>query len=462
MKTTSTTIGNETMAVANPNEISGTLQTWKYRDQKARNYIEVPTNYGRIRNIAKAVIYDIEKQTGEQRNEQKGQIKILKHAVKTGEFVPTPIFASVTDDSLVRYDGKRAFVNIENITLALTDGLQRNTCLEELRIEDGDTKHVDKLPITIRVYLEPEERKKDFLRLNKGKPIDVSHILNLEIDAGISAGDPETSKQAKSLAGKLHKNSKSHLNNQVNLSGGGSAPIKLSMIATAHKTEQPQTLYGSAMIAKQFEKDEDWIVLRLIQLWQILSSKTPDLVKAGGALCPPPESRQKSVAKLIIGMSNLFMYRLFLLGQDVPTDEDIDIFVSSANKVFSSATKSPSAPQQRDALGRFGGLLMMDLHGNPNIVTGFHDALPISLLQLFSGPSYGVTKLDKAPKVAKTPKVAEVVEEVAEDFGELEDQKEYPDSMLEFDATETQDEVLRAQKAFEKMNAEEDEDTINF
>lgn len=403
--------------------ISGTTQVWQIGDNKARKYVNLQTTYGNLRKLCKVEVYD--GKNGEQRPVNKPWATTLKKEMISGKFVPAAFYASVINDEDVTYTttdrGTKADIRFDNGVLALTDGSHRNNVLESLRGTYVSERIIDNLPVTMMVNLEAENRVHDFLKYNAGREVNATHMLNLKIDTG-DIGDPEVHEMARSMANELNEHINSHLNNSIDILGGGSAPLTLKVAINSHKSEQPMSLYGTALICRQYEKDVDWGVSQVVEAWQILSEMNPELVKAGGSLCPPPAGKKRP-ANMIIGMANALAYRLFLLKEEKCSDEEVGLFSAAASTVFGGVDNLGNSETQRILLGNFVDELLTDVRdeaetGERELFTGFHDGLPISLGQLFSMAAFGRESLPKPLKTKKTKEVKKLV--IIESTGPIE------------------------------------------
>ncbi len=418
----------------------GTLQNWTLQDGKERKYITAEMNYGKARKTLKADIYNPSSTDGEQRPKQNEQVRVLRNAIMDGSYTPDAFTASVKDGHNITYEKSQAIVEVlDTEPLALINGFQRFTALEELRAGNVPTRLIDNLPVTCMIMLDPEKRKENFVNLNKGKPVNKTHLLNLMVDSKLVLRgnvDATLVASAREIAQALQKNGDSHLNNLINLSGYGGASIPLASIASYHKSEQPKSLYGTALICRDFGKDVQWGVDRLVEAWGLLRDQCADLIEAGNVLCPPPDGKNAGAA-LVVGLGNLLAYRLKLLDQEESTDVDVEMFINAAREALSVGDDN-TVSQMRTLLGNFAAEFLKDLaelSEEDALPIGFHDGLPIALSKMFSAKAYGREELPKEKK-AKKPRKAVATpkeEEVPETTNDVETSTDDSDTVDGFD-----------------------------
>lgn len=391
--------------------IKGPLRTWAYSTNKGRQYTLWMTNYGTFREAAKVDIYNGNPESGEQRSQIESWTNTLLKAVEDDEYTPADISATVNDASCISIKDKTVTIDVKGKILSVTDGCQRIGALEKLRNKSANPRLVDQLPIEVKIMLDPENRTKDFINLNKGKPVNTTHIRRLLIDIG-KTSNPTMSKFSKDLAEHLQKDSDSHLNNVINMFGRGSGGVDFAAITSEHASEKAMSLYGASMIADAYQKDVKWIAGRIIEAWLILSEEAPELVEPGAILCPPPNGK-RIPAKMIVGLGNAIAYRLMLTGEEKISDPEIDRFVAAARRVFGDLGDLGDAPNQRTLLGDF----IVDFYEDLNDIeldTEWHCGIPISMGKMFSMRAFGREALPKPLKEKKkSVKKMVVVESLA-------------------------------------------------
>lgn len=418
--------------------VKGTVQNWHMGNGKEKKYLTAEIKYGSARTLLRADVYNVENSLGEQRPKDQTQVRKLRNAIENGNYTPASFAASVKDNHEVRFEKNQAVIEVdEQEPLALINGFQRFSALESLRDKGGVTqKLIDNLPITCIVHLNAASRKIDFLNSNKNKPINKTHMLNLMVDSkAIEKGDPALVENARNIARLLQAEVNSHVYNQIGMSGYSKAAINLSSLTSSHASEQASSLYGLAKVAREYEKDNDWAVQRVVDAWQILQDATPELLETGKVLAPPPNGKVLG-ASLIVGLSVLLAYRQKLLEQDKPTDNDIELFVTAARAVF-DISDEVTIKEKRSLLGDFAELFFADLAEREDTPVGYHDGLPIPLSRVFSGPSYGRESLpkEKAPKKGRgrPKKVKEAAPAVPDKDGEVESSESPSDTDEEFE-----------------------------
>jgi len=372
--------------------LKGVVQTWNLTEDptKSRKYLVVNTNFGTYFKYFQAYRYEIETGEGEQRHNKVSKINKLRKAIIDGTYTPTPMSASVLENTNVVIDDKnRATIQLdENNKLAITDGDHRYAALSEIRKEDSLRRKVDNLPITITLYLDHSKRKEDFVNLNMGFAVNRNHLLNLQIDSGkIDPKKDSYYKTVRSLAIKLNKDTVSPFKDLVQFSAE-KAPLSFSILATTRSGELIQSLYTTAKFMEKCNLSEGEIINSLIGFHGWLSKNSIALT-SGKLLEFPPDGARRS-ASLFLGVFNTWIYYLYLNNRKQPVAKDYKILKGALPNIEEDRAGDLSTKRCPNVLKEFAQCLFNEMSEDEDCRFAFHHGLPVSLLVMSSCSSFGV------------------------------------------------------------------------
>ncbi len=405
-----------------PLSLRGKIQQFNLSgiENDGRSYINTNVNYGTLRTYFTAYQYDASAGTGEQRESPLRHVNKLRGVVINKCYTPTSFSASVLPDSQITIKGKDVEIQLsEQNKLPLIDGNCRFNALESIRKEGGSTERkIDNLPIPLLIYLQPENRKKDFININAGLTVNRSHILCLKLDDGIA--DPVKLPYllaARKLAKKLNDEPHSPFHNQIKFAAQGCAPIAFSNIVTDRKSDLLNSLFFSAKLIELFGKNDVWFIEKINLVYGLITSKT-NCATEGKLLCLPPNG-PKGAANLFIGVVNQFCYYLYLHDREKETKKDTDLLVKSLEEIYDENVNGDLGSTRRQLLSHnFGQLLFNSINVDSDSIHGCHFGIPISLLVSTSPSCFGVEpppkSIEEKPRRGRPSKVAPVIEEATE------------------------------------------------
>jgi hypothetical protein len=399
-------------------KLRGTVLDWNLGDPtiKGEQYFVTNINYGLLREIAKPYLFSAVDGTGEQRAQKKARIRQLRNAISKGEYTPAAWYMGVRDDHDVEFDNDKVVVNVDSsYPLPLTDANHRRAALEELRADGGIMQRkIDNLPITCIVHLNPNKTKLNFINLNDKFNVDAGQMLTMKISNGaVKSNQKEFYSLALDIARLLHTASNSHLYRLIKFDtqSGGSLPFK--SISQSGKSDLSTSLYGMAMICKDYGKDAEWGANQILFAYETLLSDAPELIKKGMVLAPEPDGTMGG-STLIVGLGNMLAYRMKLLGREIPLKADNDQFIKAVREVFTGEVVDGNFSTQRKRMfmGEFTRALFADLVEAEDTLIGAHEGIPIVLCNLLGTSTFNVSKFEKPKgKRGRKPKVVAPVKE---------------------------------------------------
>lgn len=369
-----------------------------------RPFIVVTLPFGEARVVFKPDIYRATTGQGEQREQKDTHIRHLRRETLDDNITPAPFTAGLRDQhqkyvTITKQDGRTiAAIDLpEGESIPLTDGGHRNRAWEDL-LNDGTDGVLD-FPIVVMVMLEGDTQK-DFLNLQKGRPVDPSHILSLKVQAG-EAGKTEEEKEELNLAFDtalaLSKHANSPFYKQIRFDSRGLAPLPLSTLCSRGASDCLASLVGLARAGLQHGDGNctpAWLCDVVIEMVKELTRGAPELLQPGWYLTPPPDG-SKGSATMLLGVASLLVHRAHLQGRDKPDYDDYDAMLNACRRVFDTPVSgSFSGPDKRLRLGQFAEEFFADLDVEK------HAGVPVSVVKLFSTSSMRLPKMERQKKTS--------------------------------------------------------------
>lgn len=465
---------NQTEVQAEANEpltIKGEVQQWDLSGTgKGREYIVTNVNYGKARRMARPYLFSATTGEGEQRDSMKARVRELRKAIEDNKFSPTVWYAGVRPTHTIDRNKKMATITITpDSLLPLLDAGHRRLALEELRKEGGATQRkVDNLPITMMVSLNPAYTKQDFINYQNVKAVDSGQLLTMKITSqnGLKKGQQPFYNVALEIAKMLHVTDTSHLFRLVKFDTQSGGSLKFKTLAQNSKSDLGTSLYGSAMITKDAGKDAEWMATQLLFAYETVLAEAPELLKKGCILAPEPDGTVGG-STMLIGLGNMMAYRMKLLGRDIPTEVDNQVFINAVHNTFDGEMVDGNFPstRKRAYMANFAAELFRDLIEDEDSVVGGHEGIPITLCLLLGTSAFNVSVISKPKgKRGRKPKATPPVEETApakpEEPAPVETETEDTDTDPEWvDEVEEDDEEV--QEDFPAEGDEEDENPFD-
>lgn len=381
---------------------------------KKRKYVVITTDFENAKKLFSAERYRCDTGTGEQRELVMSHVKAIRKEIEDGNFTPTSVTAGFRKPeqgspgpSIVEKYGKDnvEILIVDGQTLPLLDGGHRFHALELLYAYPAYKEDIGKSAITALVMLDGST-KKDFLNLQKGRPVDKSHIHSLSIQEKLLKGkDVEAMTVAYDTAKALNAGEGGVFYNQIRFDSRGVSGIPIASLNSKGASDIATSLVGGAKIAVAAGKSAAWLAGCINLAYATIKKNAPELLEIGMKLTPPPQGTKGS-ATMIIGLGNMLAYRLLAKASGDATAEDTDKLVKAAKEVFGEPVNGNfSGPMKRDAMGAFAENYFDDMVDDKK-----YYGVPLRLVKLLSVSTFSVPKFDKEefppePKAPKEPKV---------------------------------------------------------
>jgi hypothetical protein len=380
--------------------ISGKVEEFGLQGKK-RKYLVVSLPFKEAKDIFSAERYRAGTGAGEQRELVMTHVKSIRKEIEDGNFTPTSVSVGVRENvEVVNKENGQAEVTIcDGVTLPLLDGGHRFAALDLLYTKDEHKEDIGNSTVTALVMLDGNT-KKDFLNLQKGRPVDKSHIHSLSIEEKlVSSKDVEVLTLAYETAKLLNANEQSPFYKQIRFDSCGVSGIPIATLSGKGASDIATSLVGGARIALQGGKNAEWLAKCITIAYSFLKEKSKSLLEVGMKLCPPPQGTKGS-ATMLIGVGNLLAFRAIMRGVEFPEVTDVDKLCLSALKTLDGQIKGNFAgPTKRTSMGNFAEDFLADLVNESNN----HYGLPKKLIEVLSPSTFAVPVLPKEKVVKVKP-----------------------------------------------------------
>jgi hypothetical protein len=333
-------------------------------------------------------------------------VKVIRKEIEDGNFTPTSVSVGVrefkqegTPHPEIHQELGRVAVTVpDGATLPLLDGGHRFQALELLYQQEAYRENIGKSDI-VAILLLDGNTKKDFLNLQKGRPVDKSHIHSLSVKAKLlAAKDANVLTFAYDTAILLNTDERSPFKNQIRFDSHGVSGIPISSLSGKGASDIATSLVGGAKIALGCGKDPAWLAENIIIAFTYLKANASELFEQGMKLTPPPNGTKGS-ATMIIGVGNMLAARVGLQGELKANNKDIEKLVEAAKQTLSEPVKGNfSGALKRDLMGAFAEKFFADVEH-----LDFHFGVPKKLVEVLSTSTFSTPKLEKV-KVEKPKK----------------------------------------------------------
>lgn len=381
-------------------KLSGQLRVWSLSDnpKKGKKYFHGYMSYGQFRRYVNKEVYNPIDNTGEQREAINRDVSRLKSEIANENYTPQVFNLSVTDLSIVNVDEKGNVILplYEDNRLAIMDGGTRQSVLEILRKDEKYTNIVDRLPIDMLIYLDPEERKQNFINLNGGKKVNRSHIQAMQASTGRMKGSKlELFQPAMEIVKLLNNDESSPLHNKIGYGQTNETGLlQLTQVCPDHKASLVASFLGSVKILKVIEKNESWFAEQFRSIYDLFLERT-DYIEAGKLLALPPDGAKGNIANWI-SIVNTVVYYLYLkeeINQSSELEDNASHIINCASIYNDMVSGDVSRGRRQKLSGAFAQKIFYPLESVDELPTGMHMGIPISLLINTSESSFGVEKM---------------------------------------------------------------------
>jgi hypothetical protein len=309
-----------------------------------------------------------------------------------------------SQDPLLSVDGNHRFEALGILAKQLDTELGKAEGDEERdRLKKWLTQLMN-LPVTVVVYFDGDPAI-DFVNLQKGKPVDASHLKSLALLTGLDK-DP-ASKLAHETARVLNRDNRSPFREHVRFDSRGCKALPISSLTATGASDLATSLLGLARVGKAHNKDAKFLAAALTDAFQALEDKSTALpegegiLEEGKLLTPVKNQGKKGSSTLLTGVGLCLAYRLVALSKDAADEVDLRRLVDAAEHTLNGTVEGNlSGPGKRELMRKFAREYFADLPGDR------HQGVPVDLLRLLSCSAFGVDRLPKPPKPATAPKAA--------------------------------------------------------
>ncbi len=376
---------------------------------KKRKYVVITTDFENAKKLFSAERYRCDSGAGEQRELVMAHVKTIRKEIEDGNFTPTSVTVGLRKNeqgssglSLSEKDGSLELSVAPGVTLPLLDGGHRFSAMELLYENALYKDDIGKSAITALVMLDGST-KKDFLNLQKGRPVDKSHIHSLSIQEKLLKGkDVAAVTLAYETAKLLNSTPDGVFFNQIRFDSRGVSGIPISSLNSKGASDIATSLVGGAKIAVAAGKDAAWLARCINTAYLYLKTKASELLDVGMKLTPPPQGTKGS-ATMLIGMGNMLAYRLYIQDLNNADTKDVTKLIEAAKQTLAAPVNGNfSGPMKRDAMGAFSEVFFADMVDDKK-----YYGVPLKLVKLLSISTFSLPKFEKEEKVPKEKKVKE-------------------------------------------------------
>lgn len=432
------------VVAATPVEISGKIVSFQILPSiPAREYIIVDSMpYGEARRCLGVKTFSAlsTRDHGFQREMVESHRNKLKKAMVEGQYTPTVWSASVKKEHLVsatRENGRIKLSVSEDNPLDQTDGNHRKQAIglvrkayEEAKA-DGDQvamDWIDKIPVSVQIFLDPEKTVGDFINCQKGLNIGKAQLESMELQAGMYPPHLQPHKKSAHKIGVLlFKDKDSHLFGQISFDSKGQGTFNINVLSAHSGSIVGNKLYGGALIAHDGAQKPEWMARIYTQAYQAILTygqkdtvteygdevSLPQLFVAGNVLSPPIHGGKKGGAEMLLGIGNMLAARCILMGQEEPTEDDLKLMVECAEEVYGVATEGNlSDSRKRQLLQVFSRHYFEDVIESQSLTE--YAGIPMSIIEILSFSTFDLPPLGKdgqpTAKRGRPKREAELVE----------------------------------------------------
>lgn len=391
--------------------LTNKIESFGLKDNK-RRYVVVTLDFQNAKKLFSADRYRAETGQGEQRELVMAHVKALRKEMEDGNYTPTSVTVGLRSEQegvvlkfldLKSDESPHAEISLaDGATLPLLDGGHRFSAMEYLWEQEAYKEDIGKSSVTALVLLDGNT-KKDFLNLQKGRPVDKSHIHSLSVQEKLlKEKDANVLTIAYNAAKLLNTNEKSPFHKQIRFDSAGVSGIPIASLSSKGASDIATSLVGGAKIAVLAGKDAEWLANQIVTAYTYLKDGGgKDLLERGMKLTPPPEGTKGS-ATMLIAMGNMLAARLALKGNNSPDNDDVKLLVEAAKKTLGGPVNGNfSGPMKRNAIGDFAEKFFADLLTEETN----HFGVPKKLVETLSTSTFSVPKVEKEKsKPGRKPK----------------------------------------------------------
>jgi hypothetical protein len=380
--------------------LEGPVHTWSLNDT-TRRFLVATVPFSVARKVLRACPFSAVTGQGEQRRVQDAHARRLREEMDAGNYTPTPVAAGLRPAHRQLVEEHAGAVRLPvraTDPLPLTDGFQRLSAMEDLlRRAEGDDARVRAvlaLPVTLVVYLDGDTQQ-DFINLNRGKPVDPSHLFSLELSKGEAGGKHGPAVHAAvDAARRLHEAPASPFFGGVRFEDAAPGGVPVTTLCATGGSDLSTSLVGVVLAA---ETDGAGAAALVTEAYKTLSDGAPELLVKGRLLCPPRRGGRKGSATLLSGVAAVVGYRS--RGRGLTAGDRERLVAAARQTLGDSAGGNLSAQRKRELMREFAAAFLAGAE------RAQHRRLPVGLLAALSCSAYAVPPLPKPKAEPKPPAV---------------------------------------------------------
>jgi hypothetical protein len=409
-----------------------------------REFAIVTMPFSTAKELFSAERYRADTGNGEQRDLVMSHVKVIRKEIEDGNYTPTTVTVGVRQQGSPATEIEKNSDGTINVLLSggkklpLLDGGHRFEAFCNLWEQEAFKEEIGNSDVTAVILLDGNT-KKDFLNLQKGRPVDKSHLHSLSVQEKLlAAKDANILTLAYDTAKILNSDENSPFHKQIRFDSAGVSGIPVSSLSGKGASDISTSLVGGAKIAIEVGKDAAWLAKHIVMAYSYVTKNAPELTASGMKLTPPP-SGTKGSATMLIGIGNMLAARVMLKNNSFADTHDVEKLVEACKKALFEPVKGNfSGAYKRNLMGKLAEVYFSDLISPETS----HFGVPKKLVQILSTSTFSTPKMEKEKKVKPVAVVKEKKKKESEpvkpvetlDFGE-EDGKVIEEPKNDFSVT---------------------------
>lgn len=396
--------------------VKGPVYTWQFA-RHSRLYSTITLPFQEATELMRVNAFDGLQNKGEQRVQTAAHVNAIAGAVEDGVFTPTPWSCNVPDElqnRLVMSDGCFELQLQPNEFLSQTDGGGRRRALLSLfnsaqsRLlkekhkpsPDLDViascslvlEDIQAMPVTVTIYLDGDPAK-DFLNLQKGRPVDKTTIFAME--NAVKVFDDPAYQMAVDVAKLLHKDKASPFFGNVRFDSISKCSLPISTLCAKGASDLSTSLIGLAIIGDYLGLGAQKLAACITRTFASVEKRYPDLLQNPSPLTPLSNSGTKAASCMWVGIGTLLALKAGHGSLDANAQElsecCYEVFQHvEINGAFTSSMKRVF----------MGDLAKAYFRGVENVT--LHEDVPLLLCQYLSATAYNTKPLKKEQRITRS------------------------------------------------------------
>lgn len=396
-------------------QVSGPIHTWRFKTH-SRLYSTVTLPFKDAVSLMRVNAFNGLSNKGEQRVQSQTHVNALAAAVSSGEFTPTPWSCNVPphlQDRLNMGPDTFSLELGEDEFLSQTDGGGRRRALEKL-LKDAETalakesakpvpdkdvvasceliiEDIRDLPVTVTIFLDGEPPK-DFLNLQKGRPVDKATIFCME--SATDAFDDPAYNSAVEIARILHSDKSSPFVANIRLDSLSKCPLPISTLCAKGSSDLSTSLIGLAIIGEYLGLDNRKLAACVTRIFTTIEKRYPDLLQSPSPIAPLSNSGTKAASTMWCGLGILLALKAGHESLDLHSQELSEVCYEVLGHVRIDGNFN--AGMKRAWMGELATAYFKDW------AERLHQGVPLVLAQQLSPTAYKVGPLRKEDRITRS------------------------------------------------------------